>query len=196
MVLRVVFRLGLASAPAASPAALSAAVADVLRVVRRLGAGASAASVPGSALAEAGSVAAALVAVFRVERFFGAADWPSSAGAAPDAVVLRVVRRFGAVVVAASVPAASAVVASAAATASAETGRVSVGRDSVVPGFWLTWARSIASSSGGTSLHGSLDEVARGAASRGRSSRRAGPRSSRGPRFGAAFPPVRPLTSG
>ena len=81
---------------------------------------------------------------------------------------------------AASVPAASAVVASAGATASAAAGRVSVGRDSVVPGFWLTWARSIASSSGGTSLHGSLDEVGRGAASRGRSSRRAGPRSSRG----------------
>ena len=40
------------------------------------------------------------------------------------------------------------------------------------PGFWLTCARSTASSSGGTSLHGSFDDVGRGAASRGRSSRR------------------------
>ena len=57
-------------------------------------------------------------------------------------------------------------------------------------GFWATWARSRASSSGGTSLHGSFEPRAAGAAA-GRSLRPR-PRSSRG--GGACW--VRPLTSG
>jgi hypothetical protein len=114
------------------------------------------------------------VAGLRVDRGFGAAV-PVSADAAALAVAgFRVVRRFGAV------PSVSGAVVT--------SGVVGVSVDGDA-GFWATWARNIASSSGGTSLQGSLDERGTGS---GRSSRlRSRVRSSRG-----ALVRPRPLTSG
>ena len=168
--LRVVFRLGAGDAVPASAdgAASPAAAVDALLVARRFGAGAVAASVP-----------LAVAAGLRVERRFGAAASPVASAAldAADAVVLRGARRFGAAFSAAGSTASAA--GDSVATVSAGPPTTSddadlVGRDGSVAGltFWPTWARSTASSSGGTSLHGSFDDVGRGAASRGRSSRR------------------------
>ena len=79
-------------------------------------------------------------------------------------------------------------------------GADSVGREGSVTGlgFWPTWARSIASSSGGTSLHGSLDErrawrgLARALVAPAVATIVAG----RAVRSGVPAAPVRPLTSG
>ena len=87
---------------------------------------------------------------------------PASSASAAAVVALRVVRRFGA--------GASAGVA----LVGAASGAVAVA------GLPATWARSIASSSGGTSLHGSLDERGAASRSRGRSSRPRPRPSSRG----------------
>ena len=114
----------------------------------------------------------------RVERRFGAAASTVASAAldAADAVVLRGARRFGAAVSAARLDGVGRRdrLPRVGRTADQSDGADWVGRDGSVAGltFWPTWARSTASSSGGTSLHGSFDDVGRGAASRGRSSRR------------------------
>jgi hypothetical protein len=80
-----------------------------------------------------------------------AATGPASATVAFGARVERLAAGLRVDRVAVGTVAASAAVASAAGSG-----------DRLAAGFWATWARSIASSSGGTSLHGSL-EVVRGA---------------------------------
>lgn len=192
--LRVVRRLGVAalSAPVSEPAAADAAPAPPeeagLRVVERLGVLAFAR--PDEAALPVAAFVAAVAVDVRLARRFGAGA-AASAGrldsVASDAAAagLRVVRRLGA-------DAAVSVADSGALTVTSSRGGASGAR--CEEGLAPTWARSIASSSGGTSLHGSLED--RDGAGRGRSSRpRSRPyeRSSRGATGRAA---VRPLTSG
>jgi hypothetical protein len=136
-----------------------------------------------------GASAVAADLVERVVRRFGLASASATSAAvvsvksAAAALVDRVVRRFGL----------------ASASDASATASIAVSATGSLAGLELTWARSIASSSGGTSLHGSLDEL-RGAASRAGRSRVSAGRASR-PRplersRGSDPALVRPLTSG
>src|SRR6478672_8421123 len=161
---------------------VAAEVVAVLRGARRLGV------VEGAASGATDSPLDDSATDFLTVRRFGAeASAPGFAAAFEVAVVaFRVVRRFGAA------GALDVREASIAATCSTDEVCPPAGR-SGAGGFWPTWARSMASSSGGTSLHGSLDgrpPTGRGRSSRGRS--RPKLRSSRG----GPVRVVRPLTSG
>jgi hypothetical protein len=179
---RVVRRFGAAAslADAPAPASSDASVDAVPRVVRRFGV-AGATSAPASA-----PVVAAVAAAFRGARGFGAAFVAFAAVA--FVVDDRVERRFGvaAVDVVSSISEAEVPITSS--RTLADSGAV----DRVV-GRCVTWARSMASSSGGTSLHGSVEDERGAAASRARSAGRLYDRSSRPGDCGTA---VRPLTSG
>ena len=187
-VLRVVRRFGAApTAPSASPPGAAAALAAGLRVARGLAAGLAAATGVAAA-SDAASAAPAPLA----DAAAGLRVALGLAGAlAVDAFAaagLRVARGFGATVD--GIPAASAAAgASPPRSATGSTG-VETPAARLGAGFWATWARSSASSSGGTSLHGSF-ELCVALAGAGRSPRPR-PRSSR---CGGACC-VRPLTSG
>jgi hypothetical protein len=195
--LRVVRRFGVATAsePATSPASVAAVAAFdrvdvdfalddadvvdafVVRVARFFGAAASASAVEAVAVpaAAASTVASAF---FRVVRRFGSAAALSAFAVTVAAVEVAAVRdevrrarAFGSAT-AESSPGVAALVAAAGARSGA------AGRGAPF-GDWASWARSIASSSSGTSLHGSLDDERAGAwrSRSGRSCR--GPRSPR-----------------
>ena len=159
-----------AAVSAGAAVALEAAVFRGARGLATLGAGASG-SVPftsdtsATATGASSLAAAALADGLRVAR-----------GLAAAAVVpagLRAARVFGAGAAVSVVTASSAETDSMAATASTVSSITGDGACRLGAGFWATWARSIASSSGGTSLHGSFELRGAGGAERstGRSPR-------------------------
>jgi hypothetical protein len=159
--LRVVRRFGAAGAASGDASPVAAAdFAVVLRVARGFAAGASvvAADVPSAAPGAAADFDAVVrrargLAAGASETVASTATGPaSSATVAFDALVERP---------AAGLRVERVAVGAAAASATSVTSRAGSGAR-LGAGFWETWARSIASSSGGTSLHGSF-EVARGA---------------------------------
>ena len=167
--LRVVRRFGAAAGASASVEALGAVGVGARRrrLARACGASARRPEPPGRPHGVgARRVRVGVGAALRVVRRFGAAAgaWPRPRRSAAAVVAsscaagaaLRVVRRFGA---------------SGLSLRGLGVDRRAIrdlGAGRLAAGFWATCARSMASSSGGTSLHGSLDERGAAARSRGR----------------------------
>ena len=176
--LRVVRRFGGASVEAGSAEVTASAAAFGLRVARGLaaafGAGAPSATSPSaSAEAAVAAVSAALrVAGLRVARgLAGAASAPASTGADVVAVLVGdVVRGAAGLRAARGLEMGSSSMTTGAARSSG-AGLTEPAGGRLGAGFWATCARSIASSSGGTSLHGSFELRCGGAEVTGRSPR-------------------------